>query len=169
MQNPESRTSEKVIEKLDHSASKDWFEHQKFIDLNFIAKSSIVKTAQSRFLVVLTFIDTTPAQSDYVKRQKKIPGKKFDIILGVNVAPKSRTMKPRTFLLLARERSKMLYIYRLKDGSKEFVFQRKIPFERETIEVVVLYVTGDAPYTEKNISCSATRTILPQHNWKQFR
>lgn len=159
MQNNESQMSEIVIEKLDRSVSKHWFEHQKIAGLNFVTKSAIVETTHSRLLVVSSFTETTPAKSDFVmilefdattdklvETQRKIPGEKFDIILGLNVAPKSRTMKPRTFLLLSRGRSKALYIYRLKDGSKEFVFQRKIPFESEIIEVVILYVTGDAPY-----------------------
>ena len=159
MQGAMDHSTEIFIEKLDETVQENWFEHQKISDLNFITKSRIIETSKNRFLVVSSFTDTTPATSDFlmilehdpktdkfVESQKKISGEKFDIILGVTVAPKSSSMKSRSFLLLARERSKVLYIYRLKEGSREFVFQRKIPFESDILEVVVLQIIGDAPY-----------------------
>jgi hypothetical protein len=159
MQNEASKSSEIFVEKLDETVNPGWFEHQKITSLNFVTKSSIITTSDSRFLVVSSFTDTTPAASDFVKiyehdtktdkfvdNSQRIPGEKFDIILSVKVEPKSRTIKPRSFLLLASERGKMLYIYRLKEDTKEFVFQRKIQFDSEIIEIVVLQIAGDVPY-----------------------
>lgn len=157
MQNPTDSSSEihvLALNKNDH----DWVEHQeKFTKLNAISRSAIVDTTDHTYLVVSSFNDESPSSSDYMMilvldpttnkfvKNQQIPGEKFDIILSITIAPKSETV-PRTFLLLSRERGKTLYIYRVKEGSDQFTFQRKISFEHDIVEVVVLYIKNDLPY-----------------------
>lgn len=155
----ESPTSEIAIlwlNKKDH----DWYERQpKFVNLNRITKSALVKTSVHQFLVVSSYNGTTTPDSDYVmilrldiemnvfvENQQRLPGDKFDIILSVDVSSKRNETKARTFLLLTRKGSKTLFIYHIKEDSQEFSFQRKIPFENEIVEVVVLYINNGPPF-----------------------
>lgn len=157
MQNQTDYTSEISILVL-HKEENDWYENQgKFTNLNFISRSAIVETSQHIILVVSSFNDEAPLKSDYVLtffldpasdkfvQNQQIPGGKFDIILGINITPKSRMDKSKSFLLLARERSKELLIYRFKEDTKLYIFQRKISFDNEIVEVVVLYVKNEVP------------------------
>lgn len=157
MLNDESFTSEIVVLGL-NKKDNDWYEHQPmFVGLNYVTKSALVKTSEEQFFILSSFKQTH--DSDYVmilrldsktnvlvENQQKLVGDKFDVILSVDVAPKESKTKSKTFLLLTRKGSKMLFIYRIKEGSQEFSFQRKIPFESEIVEVVVLYVTSGPPY-----------------------
>ena len=159
MLNEQTSTSEIAILWLNKN-DNDWFERQpKLIGLNKVTKSAVVKTFEDQFLVVSTFNEATTPDSDYVlilrlelktnmfvESQKKLVGDKFDVILSVDVLSKESKMKPRTFLLLTRKGSKTLFIYRIKESSQEFTFQRKIPFESEIIEVIVLYINNGPPY-----------------------
>lgn len=153
MQNQSAYTSEISVLVL-HKEENDWYENQeKFVNLNFISRSALVETSQHIILVVSSFNDETPLKSDYVMtffldpatdkfvQKQQIPGGKFDIILGINIAPIDGS---KLFLLLARERSKELLIYRFKEDT-HFIFQRKIPFDNEIVEVVVLYIKNDLP------------------------
>lgn len=143
-----------------NNEDNDWHQKQPSFRINLITKTALVKTFDHEFLVVSSYNDasSTP-DSDYVKifrlnskenvfveNQQNIVGDKFDIILSVDVSPKGSKITPRTFLLLARKGSKTLFIYRIKEGSQEFSFQRKIPFESGIVEVVVLYINSGPPF-----------------------
>jgi hypothetical protein len=155
LQNFTSSTSELAFLHLNRDTD-DWFEKQpKITDLDFFTRTALVETSQHQFLVVSSFnevlasnivliykLDTST--DDFVKIQQ-FPGENFDIILSINVSPKQQIIEQKTFLLLAREKKEALHIYKLKEGSPEFVFHRKIDFERKIVEVVALYI-NDVPY-----------------------
>lgn len=159
LQDRASQTGEVAVLQL-NVADNDWHEHQpKIPGLNFVTRLAVVDAKQHQYLVVSTFDEASPPTSDYVtilllnpvtekfeSNQKKLQGDRFDILLSINVSPKSRTLKPRTFLLLSRERSKSLYIYRLNDGAREFTFQLKVPFDSEIMEVVTMNINNDSSY-----------------------
>lgn len=159
LQNSSSLTSEIAVLMLDKTEN-DWLESQTKITLsNFMSSSALVETSQENFLIVSSFNGTSLSDSDdvlilrfdsqtrsFIENQPRIAGNKFDIILSVNVSPRTQNMKSRTFLMMTRKGSKILFIYRLKDGAKEFLFLRKIPFESEIVEVVILHINNGSPY-----------------------
>lgn len=111
-------------------SENDWFEAQPTIKgFNRVTRSSIIETPKQQFLVVSSFDETSPKdfisifkfdpiRNEFLENQRKFSGEKFDIILGVSVLPKSRVLPSKTFLILAQERGRVLYIYRLKDDSQ---------------------------------------------------
>lgn len=129
MTNLTSLASEISFLKLDKTEN-DWFEAQpKIIGFNHITISAIIETPMNQFLVVSSFDKTAPSdfvsifqfdssRNEFIEKQRRFSGEKFDIILSVNVLPKSRLMKARTFLVLAKEGGRVLYIYRLKDDTQ---------------------------------------------------
>ncbi|KAG5681770.1 hypothetical protein PVAND_011178 [Polypedilum vanderplanki] len=139
-----------ILNTKDHS----WEQHQeKLSDFNKIVKTGVVEAFDGEsYVVVSTFNDNSegdkvmiykldPTINQFVKSQQSFTGSNYDIILGINVKPKNRIMKPRTFLLFSRTDSREIKIYRMKDGSKEFAFQRMLDdFKDNIVEVLVLYI-----------------------------
>jgi hypothetical protein len=137
----------------------EWKAIQEIVNFNENAKMSIIDTlTDEHYLVVSShsnrsiendnvFIYKYDSQNDVFRpNQKPFAGAKYDIILSINVKPKSKTMKARTFLLFARTGGREVKIYRLQDGSDEFIFQRMVDDFRSTIvEVLVLYL-NDMPF-----------------------
>lgn len=154
MENQKNYSSEVVILKLD-KMNHEWYENQKIPGLKAVTKSSIVETSNYHFLVISSF--DTNADNDFVmirildtagqftETQRKLPGAKYDIVLSADVQLKFRAVKSRTFLIMSRVNSKFIIIYRFREESLEFILQRKILFESEILEVVVMYI-NDAPF-----------------------
>ncbi|CAO1435514.1 unnamed protein product [Diamesa serratosioi] len=70
----------------------------------------------------------------------------FDVILDINVEPKIKTLhhKVHSFLLLSRKNSKTLFVYEFKFGTGRFVMLQKISFNTSIVNVVVVYIDGEA-------------------------
>lgn len=133
----------------------DWHQTQKMaIGKNDITRSAFIETARNQFLVVSSFNVASASEADFVtiyqlnsvddkftEYQRLLTGDKFNIMLSIDVTQKKGK---RTFLLLTKEGSRALLIHWHNEASKKFVFQRRIHFDSEIVEVVVLY--SDSPY-----------------------
>lgn len=143
------------LDKVNH----EWLEPQLPLnDFYEVAKIGIVEAFdKENYLVVSTYNSNVEgdkimiyrldrAKNIFVQSQTPFVGGNFDIVLSINVKPKSRAMRLRTFLLFSRTNGREIKIYRMKDGSKEFAFQRMIDdFRDNIVEVLILYI-NDMPF-----------------------
>ena len=147
IQSPTNETSEINVFKL---VNDEWIAVQTELKLNRIIASKIIETLHHHFFIVSSSEFVSVLQLDEVSNkfemsQHRLVAGEFRKILHLNVSPKSGISRPKTFLLLKEDRSSAIHIYQLNSPSSKFVLQRKLQFENEIVEVVMLYIV-DSPH-----------------------
>lgn len=113
--------------------------------------TKLVITLSNEFLVVSTINGYSDVVTIYVYdniskmfHELQQINESFDVILDVNVEAKEKTMqhKVHSFLLMSRDNSKTLYVYKLKSGNGKFTILQKIGFNTLIVDVVVVYIDG---------------------------
>lgn len=147
----ESNGTEIQILEFDEKLNK-WMRLQSILgNTSFKIITKLVTSLNYEFLVVSTmngYSDvTTVYVYDYTFRmfyELQQINESFDLILNVNVEPKVNTIqqKVQSFLLLSRDNSKTLFVYKLNSGTGKFTMLQKIDFNTLIVDVVVVYIDG---------------------------
>lgn len=151
----EGNDTEILILELDEKLNK-WTRLQSIVG-NTSGKiiTKLVVTSSYEFLVVSTINGYSDVVTIYVYdniskifHERQQINESFDVIMDVNVESKEKTMKLKvhSFLLMSRNNSKTLYVYKLMSGNGKFTILQKIGFNTLIVDVVVVYIDGKLPH-----------------------